>query len=45
VLLRLHGAASAIAGAHTLKLPQRDVNEMNALAERIMQDCGWLSAT
>ena len=45
VLLRLYGAASAIAGIHTLKLLRRDVNEMNALAERIMRDCGWLSAT
>jgi hypothetical protein len=45
VLLRLYGAVSAIAGTHTLKLPQRDVNEMNALAERIMQDCGWFSPT
>jgi hypothetical protein len=45
VLLRLYGAASAIAGTHTLKLLQRDVDEMNAHAERIMQDCGWLSAT
>src|SRR5262249_1366717 len=45
VLLRLYGALSAIAGTHTLKPLQRDVNEMSALAERIMQDCGWLSAT
>lgn len=45
VLLRLYGAASAIAATHTLKFLQRDVNEMNALAERIMRDCGWLSAT
>ena len=45
LLLRLYGAASAIAGTHTLKFLQRDVKEMNALAERIMQDCGWLSAT
>jgi hypothetical protein len=44
-LLRLYGAASAISRTHTLEVLKRDVKEMHALAERIMQDCGWLSAT